>query len=232
MRAIARPTKLVRRGWETAIVCASGPSFTEEQAAVVAASRDRGVRVFVVNDNWKRVPTADVLYACDGRGYVNAKNPPQWWDVHIDAVRASGFAGELWTQSEPAARAYGLKLIRCARRPGAPREDYLIHSGGNSGFQAIGLAYLFGATRIALVGFDMFRRQDGKRHWFGVHEAESLRKESPWEVWIQAFADVARDFRSVGVRCVNCSTETAITAFERADLAATLEAWTATAVAA
>lgn len=204
---MARPSGLVRPGWEVVVVCASGPSFDEAQAAEVVEARERRcARVIVVNDNWQRVPNADLLYAHDGR----------WYRVHIDALRA-GFGGELWTQDTPAARKYGLTAIAQKLKPGLTKTSHTIHGGGNSGYGAINLAYLFGARRIVLVGFDM-QRTGGRAHWFGDHAHPDLKRGSPFAEWIGRFGDLARDLAAERVDCVNASRETALNCFRRLDL--------------
>ena len=85
------------RSWPVVVCAASGPSFSESQAQrIIAARAADKCRVIVVNDSYRRISTADVLYACDAT----------WWDVHLAAVQASGFAGELWTQDKRAAPGY------------------------------------------------------------------------------------------------------------------------------
>lgn len=206
------PAGLVRPGWETVIVAASGPSFDEAQAAEIGALRAAGrARVLVVNDTYRRVPAADLLYACDGR----------WWRHNVEAVRASGFAGELWTQDDGAARAYGLTRVRHLRRPGLTRTAGTVHGGGNSGYQAINLAYLLGARRLVLVGFDM-QPTGGALHWFGRHPVPELDRRLPFAHWIGQFGDLARDLAREGVDVVNATRETALTQFRRATLAAAL----------
>jgi hypothetical protein len=132
------------------VVAATGAGLTPEVAAQCA-----GVPTIAVSDAYRLMPTADVLYSCDAR----------WWDHHRPQ-----FAGEKWSTHQVgrndkrgAADRHGLHLV-----PGAPgqvfRTDGTIAYGSNSGFQAIGLAILFGATRIVLVGFNL-----GGPHFFGTH---------------------------------------------------------------
>jgi hypothetical protein len=152
------------------------------------------------------VPTADVLYACDH---------PWWRFSHAEVVR-SGFAGELWTQDEGAAREYGLHHIRAYSRPGLSREPGIIYHGNNSGYQAIGLAYLWGASRVLLLGYDA-QHTGGKRHWFGDHR-RGLSNATGVTSWPKKFEELAKDSEAVGLEVVNCSTETALRCFPRARL--------------
>lgn len=94
----------------------------------------------------------------------------------------------------------------------------MIHEGGNSGYQAINLAYHFGAARLVLLGFDM-QRTGGKSHWFGDHPA-GMNVPSPYDVWRGKFTALAADLALEGVEVLNCSRETALETFRRMDLAA------------
>ena len=85
------------------------------------------------------VPGAAVLYACDGA----------WW--HQYHSKTSRFKGQKWTQDANAAAQYGLNHIPGEHKEGLCTEPNKIHFGSNGGFQAINLAYHFGATRIALL---------------------------------------------------------------------------------
>jgi len=203
------PRGKLDRGWPLVVVVASGPSFCEEQAdAIVAARAADRCRVIVVNDNWKAIPNADICYAADG----------SWWRYHIETIRDCGFAGELWSHDLQAARRFGLTPIRGKQKAGLSTDSGVIHNGGNSGYQAIGLAFHFGARRIVLVGFDMKRRDDGLRHWFGDHPAP-LRNSDPYaRLFLPKFPDLARDLAREGVDVVNATRDTALDCFRRADL--------------
>jgi len=126
-----------------------------------------GFRVVAVNDAYRLMPWADILYACDA----------DWWKVHDGAPGLTH--GERWTTHEgrtpdevnykgdlPAE--WGIRLVKGREADTFSTDPTVIHYGGNSGFQAINLAILKGATRIVLVGFDM-RRVDGQAHFFGDH---------------------------------------------------------------
>src|SRR5690606_24056968 len=114
-------------------------------------------KVIAVNDAWKLLPFADVIYACDLR----------WWEKK----GCGDFRGERWSCTESrggrdkrsVAEKFGLNLIDGRSEEGFSLEPGLIHYGSNSGFQAVNLALQFGAKVIRLVGFDM--QPNG--HFFG-----------------------------------------------------------------
>lgn len=206
----------------TVVAVASGPSFTEAQAALIREAREaEKCRVIVVNRSWERVPNADVLYGADGK----------WWRRYWPEVER-GFQGECWTCDATVASEFGLCWIKaenCKGR-GLSRDPSRIFNGGNSGYQALGLAYHFGATRIVLVGYDM-AHTGGRAHWHDDYTDKSVdgrrvtwNNASGVDKWVKGFGPMAADLKAAGVAVVNCTVETALTQFPRADLAETLAA--------
>jgi hypothetical protein len=94
-----------------------------------------------------------------------------------------------------------------------------IHWGGNSGFQAINLAYLWGASRIVLLGFDMQVDQiSGASHWFGEHKPAPgvpVRNPKKFDSWIRHLETMARDLTDAGIQVYNATRTTALTCFPR-----------------
>lgn len=197
-------TDFRERRWAgmTCVCIASGPSLSDDQLEAVRDAHGRyDVRVIAVSDNYRRAPWADVIYAGDLR----------WWQLHGDAARATG--AELWTQDWAASQ------LGVNRAPGANGEGlgrYQVNTGGNSGYQAINLAYLWGCRRILLIGYDM-QATGGRKHWFGDHPRQ-LIQEQLFDEWLHRFKQLAVDLQGAGVTVLNCTAETALTAFPRADI--------------
>lgn len=191
------------------IVCiASGPSVTLEDCELVRAWRAEGLhhRVIVINTTYQLAPWADLLYACDER----------WWSMYYEHVCAS-FAGQLWTQdSGSASRLKLLKHVRSEARAGLSKIPGVVHDGENSGYQAVGLAYMTGAKRIILLGYDM---QDHgiKMHWHGDHP-KHLKAFPRYECWIRNFKTLADDLRKMNVDVVNATRRTALKCFPQLPL--------------
>ena len=158
------------------------------------------------------LPDAEYLYACDR----------QWWDIHLEDVRRV-FKGKLYTQwhdSEEKDRAWaeseGINAIQGCHAKGLGSDR--LHFNSNSGAQAINLAYLLGATRIILLGYDM--GATGNTHWFGDHPA-GLRN-GRYEQYVETFTRLAEDLKRAGVEVINCTRKTALHQFRRAELSAIL----------
>ena len=130
----------------------------------------------------------------------------------------SKFACDLWTQSERSAKKYGLRHWAGESRPGLGKSK--IHFGSNSGYQAINLAYLLGAQRIILLGYDM-HRSDDKAHFFGnhpYHKPGGGPNDSLMRDWCDKFKQLAYDLDKEGVEVINATRKTVLTAFKQQEL--------------
>jgi hypothetical protein len=145
-----------------------------------------------------------VLYACDG----------DWWERYIPDV-LSTFDGELWTQDIVAAEKYGLHRIEGDKADGLGRNK--VHYGANSGYQAMNLAYLFGAKKMILLGFDCKRGPNNESHHHGDHPG-GLNKSMPLHTWIKNFRKLAEDLREENVAVINATRESALECFEKINL--------------
>lgn len=196
------------------VVAATGPSLTVDVAAKVRRARwpSEKCRVVAVNDAYRLLPYADVLYACD----------ENWWTLHLDSVRKM-FHGERWTTHEEnlggngqhvndkrALADAGLNFVRGRDGDVFSTDPGTIHYGSNSGFQAVNLAILKGATQVILVGFDM----GGPGHFFGDHPAP-LHNRSSYRDFIAPFRHAAK---TCPVPIVNATPQSALDCFPRMDL--------------
>lgn len=194
------------------IIFASGPSLTEQDVKFVKDNRDEDQELIVINDCYRIAPWAEYMYACD----------ENWWNKHGTDVKEN-FSGECWTQDRKSAQKWELKLQEgihadglCSPRPNK-NGKILIHFGSNSGYQAINLAYLWGAKEIMLLGYDMKKADNGKTHWFGDHPT-GLNNNSPYTSFVQKFKKLADDLQKEGVKVVNCTRSTALNCFQKQQL--------------
>lgn len=72
-----------------------------------------------------------------------------------------------------------------------------------------------GAGTIILLGYDM-QRTGGKAHFFGDHPKGMTN--GAYEGFVSRFDSLAADLNSEGVTVLNCTRETRLHQFERADL--------------
>lgn len=173
------------------VVCiASGPSLTEADCESVRIS---GRPVIVTNTTFRRCPWADVLFAFDYR----------WWREYRAEV--ASFKGARVCCSQ--IKQEGVQVLI--------QQDWYQHFH-NSGASAIALAVVSGARRILLLGYDC-QKTYGHTHWHGDHP-KSLGNAKSIGNWPKHFKNVAKYAADRGVEVLNCSRETALTSFPRAEL--------------
>lgn len=203
-QAIARDAtlavpRLVPRGTVVCLGC--GPSLTAED---VDRCRDQVDGCVAVNDSYRLAPWATALYAADAR----------WWRWHAEAVR--GFPG-LKYSVQPLSRTSVPEVIVLENTGdrGLELAPTGLRTGQNSGYQAINLAVLLGASRIVLLGYDM-KVTEGRQHWHTERMPGSRR--SPYSVFQQLFPTMVTPLKEAGVEVLNCSRQTALTCFPRKSL--------------
>jgi hypothetical protein len=180
---------------ETVVIFGSGPSLTQED---IEAAKSLDARYIAINDTYKLANFADVLYGCDYK----------WWNHHFEDIV---FAGEMWTQDIHARREFGLNWVLGKAKAGLGKD--CVHFGSHSGYQAINLAYLWGAKRIILLGYDC-RSIGGKAHWFGQHAA-GLNQQQGFITWLTHYQQLADDLSAEGVEVINATPESAINVFTK-----------------
>jgi len=203
----------VPRMWEgeTVAILASGPSLKREDVDYLKGK----CRVIAVNNSGiptdcdgVRVPAmapwADLLYAADMK----------WWFHYKD--RALAFPGIKATIRANLPWKEVFSLQQSDRRSFDERPTHLV-SGGNSGFQALGLSIHTGVKRIILLGYDMRDGAQRRRHWFGNHPAK-LNSHGNYSMWINQFGKLAPIVAKKGIEVLNCSKDSALRCFKRTEL--------------
>lgn len=85
-----------------------------------------------------------------------------------------------------------------------------VNTGSNGGYQAMNIAYLTGAKRILLLGYDM-RFPNGRAHWHPDHPTNV--PEGHYTSYARRFKTALPQLKAAGVEVINCSLGSAIDAF-------------------
>lgn len=175
------------------------------------AVRGRGT-VVAINNTIKLAPWADIHYACDAKWWRHYRRDPEFAPI------LQGFAGERICLRAPGIDApEGVTALSYGNGEGLGRD--VLNTGSNSGYQAINLAYLRGARRIVLLGYDM-QATGGRNHWHPDHPARMGNFGATMaSLCAPKFSPLAQDLHREGVRVINCSRQTALQCFERMPLA-------------
>jgi hypothetical protein len=194
----------------------TGPSLTPGQ---IGTAQRKGFRLFGCNNIWE-LCDLDVHYACN----------EAWWDHYWSPLLAATRA-EKWTCNEPAAKRYGLNWVAEKNAPGISKDPSVIHHGHGSGYTLLNLAYLMGAERIVLLGYDMKYAPDydgrqqqvgsSPRHYFGEYPAK-LQHWPKVQVRNGIHVELVDLYRSVArqglVEILNCSPDSAIDCFPKVSI--------------
>lgn len=194
-----QPSKLFDWAGQTCVVLASGPSLTDEQ---VIAVDDAKVNTIAINTTALRrylYPTV-----CYGGDFL-------FWKTYKQQVALQNPRAALWTCDRTATERYGLNWVKGVNALGLGAGPH-IHTNGNSGAQAINLAYLFGCRRILLLGFDMKLGPKGEKHWHPDHPSPLMQGQTFGD-WLHKFNHLAVDLKKGSCSVVNCTPGSALTCF-------------------
>lgn len=185
-------------------VCASGPSLTPDD---VKALRGKCGQLMAINTTYQALPgELDHVYACDFK----------WWERYYGDVLKQCPQAAMWCYERRAAQKFHRLLCveGSTRHAGLCRKPMRVHTGNNSGYQALNLAYHLGAKRIILLGYDM----QGKTHWHGHHPQGLNNSHAHYEDWRKRMQPLAKDLEEEGVEVINATRNTALECFTRLNL--------------
>jgi hypothetical protein len=198
----------VPRAWpgETAVIIATGPSLTVDDVEYCRGK----ARVIAINNAYELAPWADALYGTDAR----------WWHWHKGVP---SFTGAKWSMEHSQWGPYRALYpdVQRLKNNGANALEHDptgLRNGRNSGFASINLAVHYGVSKVILLGYDMQPR-GGKSHYFGEHPNKS---KSPYPQFRAAFETLVKPLKKKGVDIVNCSRNSALNAFYKAELRSVL----------
>ncbi len=195
----------------TTVIFGGGPSLTDEQVAYAHGKRVDGAGVKIIGVSGSIFGTfCDVGYSGDF----------MFFKTYAERLRKECSPKLLWTCDKTSAERWGLSWVKGVNRDGLGREG-TINMLGNSGAQGIQLAYLFGARRIVLLGFDMRLGPKGEKHHHPDHPAPCVQ-EQLFEEWIHKMRPLASDLALAGCEVFNCTPGSALPWFAMATLEETL----------
>lgn len=195
----------------------TGPSLTREQ---IQTARRKGFTLFGCNNVWELCDLA-VHYACNAG----------WWDRYW-SPRLEATSAEKWTCNAEAAQKYGLNWVAEKNAPGLSSDPSVIHHGHGSGYTLVNLAYLMGAERVVLLGYDLKYAPDydGRaqqvgsepRHYFGEYPS-NLQHWPSAKVRGGVHVELLELYESVArqnaVEIINCTgPNSALNCFPREDI--------------
>lgn len=208
---------------------AGGQRFSERPVAIVGGGpslkgfdferlRNR-FTVLAVNASILDIPFADAGFTIDRRAARN------WWP-RLRTIRSPLYFAvpDNWLVNFDGPPTGNMTFLRRVQGTALTRDTRLISAGGTSGFGALHLAFLNGARRVTLFGFDYRPSKAGEWHHNERHyNFVNHQIVSTWEQWARNFDDAAPVLKAAGVEVINASPGSAITAFPRVSIQEALE---------
>jgi len=188
----------------TLVIIASGSSLTIKQAKFAQLQRQLGkCKIAAINLSYQTTQP-DYVIAADGH----------IWDKYITDIRAQCPRAEYWCHNKHASELHSLNRFDCVNTMrGLSKEPLRVSGGANSGHMAINLAYQWGYTDIALIGFD-YQHTNDKKHWHDDHKDGWANASNP-EKWCDLAKPMAADLYKEGINIVNCTESTALACYKR-----------------
>lgn len=198
----------VPRDWEgeTVAIIGCGPSLQHVDPGKLLAFR----RAIAINDALLRAPWADLHYFCD----------QQWWESNLYTMHGFPVLRVTMENDIP-----GVLRLRNTGPTGLETDPTGLRHGSNSGYQAINLAYHFGAKRIVLFGFDM-RVVHDRTHWRerNGEMATARFQRTLTNTMLPKFQTLVEPLREAGVEVLNATPGSALTCWPSVSIDDILEA--------
>lgn len=137
----------------------------------------------------------------------------RWWNWHNARAEFKAFSGHKVTientgmlvKDENVHMLHNYENEKLSENPNG------IHTGSNGGYQALNIAYLAGAKRILLLGYDM-RYTGGKSHWHAGHPVK-VPEQHYSGMYAKKFDTMLPQLKARGVEVINCSLGSTIRCF-------------------
>ncbi len=158
-------------------------------------------------NNAFRFPDVDVLWFADSRFYW-------WYKKDIDKFKGLKLTynrhPELMGSVEYVP---GINVVK--GRPGAGIALNKVMFSASSGGSSINVAYLLGAKRVILIGFDM-RYVDNESNWWDYKEFQEPRnaRMKPYTAFINPFTKIKEDADKLGLEILNATPNSALDMFD------------------
>lgn len=202
---------------ETCAILAGGPSLRGFDPKPLFDAR---VKIITINDSWRIAPRGSVNYFCDGSWwtYQMARNPralPPWQELSFHDQIYKGFwvTGGVGFHEHPQVHS-----LRLTGQLGLESDRGGMKHGSNSGYQAIHLAYHYGATRILLLGYDM-KVEGNRTHWHDEQRQAPAGFAATIErAFLVTFPYLKEPLERAGVTVINCTPGSALKVWKYAPL--------------
>lgn len=165
----------------------------------------RGRSVIAINDALLQLPWATAMFSAD----------KVWVSKRHEQIKA--FTGEKYiaVTEVPSNHIAGVHYLDKIRATGLSLSPDAVHVSGSSGYGALNLAFILGAKKITLLGFDY---KESSQHWYNPNHWNKTKNNISFPLWTAAFDSTVEVLQQHSVIVLNASVDSAVTAFPKIDL--------------
>lgn len=212
----------------TVALIGGGPSVTRDDIEYLHDAHRGGlINCIAINASYLWAPWADLCYFADAKFW-------RWHRDGIDIPKLDLKAPEVKQlfaefNGQKCSIHHGEKIIddlnvhilknargRGNHGTGISLDSKSIVTGRHSGYQALNIAILAGASKVLLLGFDGKMAGDGQTHFHGGHPVKE--PTNIYKMYSESFSPIENDLIRLDVEVVNCSSDSAINAFPKSAL--------------
>ena len=184
---------------KTVILIGGGPSLRTFNFLRLKRQRMNGVIVVAINDAVKRAPFSNVVISIDSL----------WLGRRFHVLRA--FRGEKIAVVDGSRTIFrpGIRYFVRSQEARLSEDMGVICAGENSGFAALGMSLMRGASKIFMLGFDM----NGPGHFHAGYEWKCPHGVADYPRWVGYFPVLAEAAAKQGTSIINCNPDSAVRCF-------------------
>ncbi len=184
---------------KTVILIGGGPSLRTFNFMKLLPLRKAGALVIAINDAMRRCPWADVAFSID-RLWLSKRR-----------YMLNQFKGEKVAIADASCAKFrpGVRYILRDPSPRLSDDMAVVCTGENSGFAALGMSMMRGATKIYMLGYDM----TGPGHFHAGYEWNCPHGVADYPRWAGHFDALAVEAEERGVSVINCNSDSAVKCF-------------------
>lgn len=216
---------------ENVFIIAGGPSLRTEVPKSVPKKfigadfryLQKYGKVITINDSWMLAPNAQVHYFYDQPWWNWQLQNNTWAEDPKTGMKSRSFAQQIykgfWVTTNPQFENHPqVRTLKITGERGLEINPSGLRHGSNSGYQAINLAYLLGAKKIVLIGYDM-KCLGNRTHWHNNGKQPAVVFNVALEKsFLPHFESLVEPLAKAGVEVINANLDSALTCWPRVSL--------------
>jgi hypothetical protein len=198
---------------DVCIILAGGPSLRDQNHYPIL-NLAQHLRIITINDSWRLVPFGEIHYFCDEKWWSDqiARN---YRALNVNYSFHDSIYLQTWIGSHDSFIDHPqVRHLNLTGQQGLETDPTGLRHGSNSGYQAINLAYHYGAKKIILLGYDMHVAANGRTHWHDApRQAPNAFADILKQTMLPHFQTLVEPLEDEGVQVINATPDSELKCF-------------------